>query len=134
MKREILLATGLLATGLWAALIAPAAAAPSCLEIGQIYNWHANDDKTLIVEDNWHQKFKLSLMAPCINLTFKERVGFKTIGGFTGLSCLSKGDEVLVRDPGFPERCPIIGIVPYTPDMEKADKAAAAAKAQQKNP
>ena len=59
-----------------------------------------------------------------MNLTFKERVGFKAFGG-TELSCLSKGDSVLVREPGFPQRCPIVDIVPYTPQMEAADKAAA---------
>ncbi len=112
-------------------LSTPALAERSCLMIGQIYNWNAPNDKTLIVEDNWHQKFKVSLMVPCQNLTFKERVGFKSFGG-TQLSCLSKGDDVFVRDPGFPQRCPIVDIVPYTVQMEQADKAAAAAaKAQQ---
>ena len=106
---------------------APAYAAPSCLQVGQIWSWNAPNDKTLIVEDNWHSKWKVSLIGPCMNLTFKERVGFKAFGG-TSLSCLSKGDSVLVRDPGFPQRCPIVNIVPYTPQMEAADKAAAAAK------
>ncbi|HKD21441.1 MAG TPA: DUF6491 family protein [Rhizomicrobium sp.] len=111
----------------------PVLAAPSCLQLGQIYSWNALDNKTLIVEDNWHQKFKLSLMVYCQNLTFKERIGFKAFGG-TQLSCLSKGDYVLVRDPGFPQRCPIMDIVPYTPQMEAADKAAKAAKQQGGNP
>ncbi len=109
---------------------APAMAAPSCLQVGQIWSWNAPDNKTQIVEDNWHAKWKLSLMGTCINLTFKERVGFKAFGG-TQLSCLSKGDDVLVRNPGFPQRCPITSIVPYTPQMEAADKAAAAAKKAQ---
>src|SRR5579863_6608928 len=115
--------TGLL-VALGAALIlsTPAWAERTCLAIGQIYSWDARNDKTLIVEDNFHQKFKLSLMVPCVNLKFKERVGFKSIGG-TQLSCLSRGDEVFVHDPGFPQRCPIIDIVPYTPQMEQADKA-----------
>jgi hypothetical protein len=112
---------------------APATAAPSCLMVGQIWSWNAPDNKTLIVEDNWHSKWKLSLMGTCINLTFKERVGFKAFGG-TQLSCLSKGDDVLVRNPGFPQRCPISDIVPYTPQMEAADKAAAAAKKAEQNP
>ena len=114
----------------------PAWAQRNCLEISQIWNWRAPDNKTLIVEDNSHQKYKVTLMTNCINLTFKERVGFQAFGG-TGLSCLSKGDDVLVRNPGFPQRCPITNIVPYTPQMEQADKAAAAAaaaaKAQQQN-
>jgi hypothetical protein len=120
------------AIGLAAVIARPALADPSCLQIGQIWNWKAVDNKTLIVEDNWHQKFKMSLMGYCPNLTFKERVGFKSIGG-TELSCLTKGDYVFVRDIGMPAHCPIIDIVPYTPEMEKADKAAAAAKAQQES-
>ena len=106
---------------------APAYAQPSCLQVGQIYSFNAPNDKTLIVEDNWHQKWKVSLMGSCINLSFKERVGFQSIGGMQ-LSCLDKGDNVLVRNPGFPQRCPITSIVRYTPQMEAADKAAAAAK------
>jgi hypothetical protein len=117
--------------GFAALLSTPALAESACLEIGQIYNWKAVDNKTLIVEDNWHHKYKLSLMGYCPNLTFKERVGFKSIGGMGGLSCMTRGDEVDVRDIGMSSRCPIIDIIPYTPDMEKADKAAAAAKAQQ---
>ena len=120
----------LLATLGFAILLStPAWAQRSCLVVGQIYNWQAPNNNTLIVEDNWHKKFKVSLMGPCINLTFKERVGFKSFGG-TELSCLTKGDDVLVRNPGFPQRCPITDIVPYTPQMEQADKAAAAARAQ----
>jgi hypothetical protein len=127
MKRYLLVAAGL------AALLAtPAFADPSCLQVGQIYSWKAPDNRTLIVEDNWHQKFKLSLMIYCPNLTFKEGVAFNAFGG-TRLSCLSKGDEVDVRDTGIPARCPISNIVVYTPDMEKADKDAAAMKAQQQD-
>ncbi len=102
----------------------------TCLMVGQIWSWRAPNDRTLIVEDNWHNKFKLTLMVPCQNLTFKERVGFKAFGG-TQLSCLSKGDSVFVRNPGFPQNCPIREIVPYTPQMEQMDKAAEAAKQQQ---
>lgn len=126
MKRNWLIGLGLLVS-------TPALADPSCLEISQIYNWKAPDNKTLIVEDNWHHKYKLSLMGYCPNLTWRQRVAFKSIGG-TELSCLGKGDEVDVRGWGIPARCPITNIVPYTPQMEQADKAAAAAaKAQQQN-
>lgn len=135
-ERGISIGTNAMKTKLWAILglavlvSFPARAAPPCLRIGDIYNWEALNDKTLIVEDNWHNKFKLSLMAPCINLTFKQRVGFRSIGG-TQLSCLDKGDEVLVRDFAVPQRCPIVSVVLYTPAMEKADKAAAAKERHQ---
>jgi hypothetical protein len=120
-----------IAAGLACLIATPALANPACLELSQIWNWKALDNKTLIVEDNWHQKFKLSLMGYCPNLTFKENLAFDVIGG-TGLSCISRGDQIISRQEAMGAfRCPISNIVPYTPEMEKADKAAAAAKAAQ---
>ena len=89
----------------------------------QIWNWKVLDNKTLIVEDDTHQKFKMSLMGYCPDLEFKERIGFKSFGG-SELSCLGSGDDVLARDIAIPDRCPITNVVPYTPAMEAADKAA----------
>jgi hypothetical protein len=105
-------------------------AAPSCLELGRIWSWKVIDNKTLIVEDDTHQKFKMSLMGFCPDLQFKERIAFKSVGG-SELSCLGMGDYVLAHDIAIPDRCPITSVVPYTPQMEAADKAAAAAKTQQ---
>ena len=106
-----------------------AMAASTCLRQSEIYNWNSLNDRTVIVEDNFHQKFKLSLLSPCLNMQFKERLGFKTFGG-TALSCVSRGDDVIAGSEIGPQHCPISKIEPYTPEMEKADKdAAAAAKA-----
>jgi hypothetical protein len=107
-------------------LSVPAFADRVCLQQSQIYNWDALNDHTLIVEDNFHKKFKLTLMNRCQNLQFHERLGFKVFGG-TALSCVSKGDSVLSGTTIGPQTCPIKLIEAYTPDMEKADKAAAAA-------
>jgi hypothetical protein len=125
MKKILAAAAGLLALA-----APPALAGPACLELALVWNYKALNDKTLIVEDEAHRKFKLTLMGYCPNLPYKQRLGFKVFGG-TELSCISKGDEVISRDFGFPYRCPIMDIVAYTPAMEQADKAAAAAKAQQ---
>ncbi|HWU25379.1 MAG TPA: DUF6491 family protein [Rhizomicrobium sp.] len=126
MKANLMAALG-------AALIlsTPAWAENSCLMVNQIWSWKAPNDRTLIVEDTWHHKFRLSLMGPCPYLNFKERLGFQAVGG-TGLSCLSKGDTVLVRNLGVPQHCPIVDIVPYTAQIEQMDKAAV--KAQPQNP
>ena len=110
----------------------PALAAPACLELGRIWNWKVLDNKTLIVEDDMHQKFKMSLMGYCPDLAFKERIAFKSVGGME-LSCLGTGDYVLAHEVAIPDRCPISSVVPYTPAMEAADKAAAAAKVQQES-
>lgn len=110
-----------------------APAAPrACLRFGEIYSWKALDNRTVIAEDNRHNKFKLALMGYCPNVQFKERIGFQSPGS-TYLSCMSPGDTLLVNQfgTGQPQRCPISGISVYTPDMEQADKAKAAAAAGQ---
>jgi hypothetical protein len=101
----------------------------ACLRQDQIYNWTAPNDTTLIVEDDFHKKFKITLLSKCLSLTFKQRLGFKVFGG-TGLSCISPGDSVFTGSEIGPQRCSINRVEAYTPEMEKADKAAAdAAKA-----
>lgn len=113
-----------------AACAAPAAAqepAPgrACLRFGEIYSWKALDNRTVIAEDNRHNKFKLALMGYCPNVQFKERIGFKSPGS-SYLSCMSPGDTLLVNQfgAGQPQRCPISSITAYTPAMERAKAAA----------
>lgn len=123
MKKHILFAAGISLL-----LAGPAFASPTCLAISQIYNFNAPDNKTLIVEDNTHNKFKVNLLGFCQGLTFKEGVAFKSVGG-TGLSCLAAGDNVIVHNMGTgPQRCSIRSVEPYTAAMQKADAEAAAAK------
>lgn len=124
MRKSLLLA----ALGL-AVLAAPGAANARCLQLGQIYNWKALDNKTLIVEDDFHNKYKVSLLAYCPQLTFKERIGFKSFGAASALACVTAGDDVITHDFGTgPQRCAIKKVEPYTPEMMKADEEAAAAK------
>jgi hypothetical protein len=114
--------TGVVA--LAAALVATQALAQRpCLQENRIYNWNAPNDTTLIVEDDLHKKFKITLLSKCLSLTFKQRLGFKVFGG-TGLSCVSPGDTVITGSEIGPQHCAIRTIEAYTPEMEKADKAA----------
>jgi Family of unknown function (DUF6491) len=107
-------------------------AARACLRFGEIYSWKALDNRTVIAEDNRHNKFRLALMGYCPNVQFKERIGFQSPGS-TYLSCMSPGDTLLVNQfgTGTSQRCPVSSIAAYTPAMEEADKAKAAAAGQQ---
>jgi len=122
MKTKLLIAAGLAAM-----MSTPALAQQACLRVGQIYNWKVLDNETLVVEDLTHNKFRLGLMGYCPNLAFKQKVGFKSIGG-TQLSCLTPGDQVVIHDRVTGGPCPIRTIETYTPEMEKADKALEAQK------
>jgi len=123
--------TWILAAALAGLVAAPAAAQQgdkpetpqACLQIGRIWSWNAPDNRTLIVENDTHQKFKLDLMGYCPGLTFKERLAFRSIGGMY-LSCITPGDVVFFHDVGMETRCVISKVSAYTPAMEKADKEA----------
>jgi hypothetical protein len=110
-----------------ALLAVSAQAQPACLQVGRIWSWKPLDKKTLIVEDQLYRKFKVSLMGYCPALPYKRTLGFKSNGGINGLDCLRRGDDVISHDVGIPYICPIMSIAPYTPAMERADQAAAAA-------
>lgn len=123
MKKHILFAAGLFLLTAGSAF-----AALNCLRIDSIDRWTSTDNKTLIVTDNWHQKFKVTLLGYCPNLSYRERLGIKSFGG-TALSCVAAGDNVFTREFGTGvQRCPIRKVEVYTPEMMKADADAAAAK------
>lgn len=114
---------------LLAVAVMPLSASASCLQVGQIYNFKALDDKTLIVEDNFHNKFRVGLLGTCPGLTFKEGIGFDTFGPHTSLTCVSGGDSIVTRNIGTGgQRCAIRKVEPYTAALMKADQDAAAAK------
>jgi len=134
MMKAILVSAVILALASAVPAIAQApqtgAAPTACLRFGEIYDWKAQDNRTLIVEDNLHKKFKVSLMGTCPSLAFKERVGFQSRDAMR-LTCMRPGDNVIVRSMGSgTQRCPIRSVAAYTPAMQKADEAAAAAKKQ----
>lgn len=129
MKSSTLLVGVIAALAAGPAIAQPATAGVAtrpCLQFGEIYNWDALDNRTLIVEDNLHRKFRVSLVSYCPNLTFKERVGFRSPGAMR-LTCLSPGDSVIVNNLGAGlHRCPIKSVEAYTPAMQAQDAAAAA--------
>lgn len=126
MKASIPLAAAVVVAISQAALAQPGAAPRACLRFGEIYSWKALDNRTVIVEDTWHKKFKLTTMGYCPNLGYRERIGFNSPGS-SALSCMTPGDQLIVSQFGTgAQRCPISSILAYTAAMEAADKAAAA--------
>jgi hypothetical protein len=125
MKFRIAALAGLGALALFTG--APALAEPPCLRNIDIYSFNAPNDKTVIVENTRHLKYKVSVMGTCSGLHFHNRLAFKTLSNGS-LACLSRGDQVISRDEGMIGVCSVTSIEPYTPAMQAADKAAKAAK------
>jgi len=104
----------------------PAHANTSCLQIGRVWSFKPLANRTLIIEDDLHQKFRVALMSYCPHLPFKLNLAIQSTSGVNGLDCVRRGDNVVSQDAGGPYTCPVMSVVPYTADMEKADKAKSA--------
>jgi hypothetical protein len=121
--------TAFLATALWIGASATALAQSACLMPTQIYRWTSLGREALIVENLAHQRFRLLLFGPCPGIDYNVDAAIKT-QGTSNLDCVRRGDVILHRGYGLGNRCPIKSVELYTPAMERADQAAAAAKAQ----
>ena len=73
-------------------------------------------------------KFKLALTGYCPRLPFKLNLVIQSTSGINRLDCVRRGDNVISQDVGARFTCPVMSVVPYTPELEKADKAKAAAQ------
>jgi hypothetical protein len=86
---------------------------------GGIYNWRAVNDRTLLIQARTRQWFKATLFAPCIDLSFAERVGFESNADGT----FDKFSSIRVRK----QKCSILSLVPtQAPAKGKSPKAATA--------
>ncbi|MBV9548924.1 MAG: hypothetical protein JO256_04550 [Alphaproteobacteria bacterium] len=99
-----------------------------CLRLGQVDSFSGirGNERAFIVTDKLHRRFRINLMQNCGDLDFNMAVGFRTLESGR-LACISRGDTVINHDPARAgSRCPIASVVPYTPAMEAADRAATA--------
>ena len=95
----------------------PASASTNCLQIGRTWSWKALDNKTLIVEDELHQKFRLALEGYCPRLPFKLNLAIRSASGINGLDCVRRGDNVISEDVGARYTCPVMSVVPLGQDI-----------------
>jgi hypothetical protein len=131
MTRFVVIAALLLAAvPAFAQTPAPAPSEPICLRQGYIYDFKlVPGNRSLVVIDRARKRYRLNFIGVCSNLQYHLGLGFKTHGVGT-LSCVSKGDQVVMRDVVGPNWCMIKDIQAQTPELDTADAAAAAAAKQ----
>ena len=119
MKTRFLIATTILVC---AAVPAAAQTGPVCLRQIDIYSFDAvPGNRSLIVEDRRHQRYRLNFQGICTGLQYKMGLAFKSFSN-SNLSCLSRGDQVIQREPIGPSHCIIRDIQRQTPQMDRADR------------
>jgi hypothetical protein len=104
----------------------PTQAEATCLRQGYIYDFKpVPGNRSLVVIDLARKRYRLNFMGVCYNLQYHLGLGFKT-HGVGSLSCVAKGDQVIMRDVVGPNWCVIKDIQAQTPELDKADAMAAA--------
>jgi hypothetical protein len=99
---------------------------PACLRQRNIYDFKpVPGNRSLVVIDLARQRYRVNFIGACYNLQYHLGIGFKTHGA-GGLSCVSRGDSVIVRDVVTPAPCVIKDIQYQTAAMDQTDAAAAA--------
>lgn len=85
----------------------------------QIRNWRELDRKSVIVEKNFNEEYKLDLIGTCDPTQAFTTVGLVTRGAS---SCLSRGDR-LVTDEQFGGSCSIRRIYKWNKDAGEESEA-----------
>jgi hypothetical protein len=109
---------------------APAVTGTPCLRQRNIYDFQlVPGNRSLIVIDLARQRYRLNFMSKCYNIQHQFGLRFKTFGVGT-LACVARGDSVLLHDPVGPNECFVQSVQYQTPDLDRADLAAAQAVKQ----
>ncbi|HUO90727.1 MAG TPA: DUF6491 family protein [Rhizomicrobium sp.] len=110
---------------LTAALIAaatPAFAADPCIRHDDIRNWVPLNDRTIVVENHWHQKAMLKLIGTCSDLGYHESLAIRSHTAGFGIACIERGDMITTRNSGLHGTCAIVSISPYSGSMNLHDR------------
>jgi hypothetical protein len=81
----------------------------------EVEGWHHLDDTHFILDTGPSHSFLITLMFPCSGIDFAENIRFST----TPPGDLTRFDEIIVRQPGVPQHCPIQAIDALTPIPRK---------------
>ena len=104
---------------------APIPSGPPCLQQGNIHDFqYVPGNRSLIVSDTARTRFRLTFMAKCYDIDREFGLRFKS-RGVGRLSCVAKGDSVLVHSGGGNRECFVREIEYQTPLLDRTDLAMA---------
>jgi hypothetical protein len=91
---------------------------PACFWIRNIWNFAANDTRTLYLRVGGNQVWALSLFANCLQLDWVHHVGIRNRGAGSNIcEGVNPGIDVVIRDVGIGRQsCPVTAVRKLTPD------------------
>lgn len=96
------------------------------IDSGSVYNWTADGNRAVYLQDRFRRWYRATLFAPCHDLLFAEAIGIETRGSDT----LDSFGAIIVRG----QRCPIQTLERSGPPPRKAKRNKGAAEADKAPP
>ncbi len=84
--------------------------APACFYGRDVNGFNAPNDHTLYIRVGVSDVFRLDLQSRCTGLTFRQNLGISSSPAEGGFICSPLQAEVVYRDNGFSNRCPVVGM------------------------
>lgn len=110
------------ADGSQPARAAAADSARQCFNARNVYNFHAVDDRTVLVEVGTNRMYELQIVGVCPEIDWTQKLAIRTTGGSSWI-CRGLDAELVVPSPSGVERCPVVGTRELTPAEVQAYRA-----------
>lgn len=87
----------------------------ACIARRNINGFSAPDDRTVYIRAGVNQYFRLDLMNDCLNLSFRQSIGFDNRPNRNWI-CTPLEATIVYRGNGIRQRCPVKAMRKLTPD------------------
>ena len=101
---------------------AAADSARQCFNARNVYNFHAVDDRTVLVEVGRNRMYELQIVGVCPEIDWTQKLAIRTTGGSSWI-CRGLDAELVVPSPSGVERCPVVGTRELSPAEVQAYRA-----------
>jgi hypothetical protein len=101
---------------------AAADSARQCFNARNVYNFHAVNDRTVLVEVGTKRIYELQIVGVCPEIDWTQKLAIRTTGGSSWI-CRGLDAELVVPSPSGVERCPVVGTRELTPAEVEAYRA-----------
>jgi hypothetical protein len=102
----------------------PIPAGKPCLQQGNIHDYqYVAGARSLIVSDTARARYRLTFISKCYDIDRQFGLRFKG-RGVGRLSCVAKGDSLVVQSGGVARECIVREVEYQTPFLDRADLAA----------
>jgi hypothetical protein len=98
------------------------AASQQCFNARNVYNFHAVNDRTVLVEVGTSRMYELQIVGVCPEIDWTQKLAIRTTGGSSWI-CRGMDAELVVPSPSGVERCPVVGTRELSPAEVQAYRA-----------